>query len=450
MKSNKSFSPNLLDRLYPAKRRQQSAAVGIFLAILAVLYFLLPASQPEALKSDPNVALLDPSQTSNHTDGLLQTFENGSATESARKTVDLTLHRGDTLSGVLIKRGLKPAAANDLVNELQPFYNPTKMRAGDRFRLLLDRDGSGILGLEHSVNGAIVRVVSTESGWIAKRYEIPFVSGTKVIRGNIRGSLFADGVGAGLSPMQINSLVNLFEYDIDFFSDLRRGDDFSVILEEKQYANGQREKGKMLAAEIQAGGSPYQLFYYQGKRQKGSYYDNHGKALMKAFLRAPLNYSRISSPFLMNRSHPIFRTVRAHQAIDYAAPTGTPVVAVGHGRVTFAGTRGGYGQMVEIRHDNGYASRYAHFSKIPKTIRVGKSISRGEVVGYVGQTGHATGPHLHFEMLNKGQKINFLDLKLASADRLSGTELQEFLAMRDKKLALLQGHASPASETPES
>lgn len=171
---------------------------------------------------------------------------------------------------------------------------------------------------------------------------------------------------------------------------------------------------------------------------------------MKAFLRAPLNYSRISSPFRMDRRHPIFRTVRPHQAIDYAAPTGTPVVAVGHGQVTFAGTRGGYGQLVEIRHDNGYVSRYAHFSKIPKGIRAGKPISRGEVVGYVGQTGHATGPHLHFEMLNKGRKIDFLGLKTASSDRLSGAELQEFMALRDRKLALLQGNAAAATQSPHS
>lgn len=118
--------------------------------------------------------------------------------------------------------------------------------------------------------------------------------------------------------------------------------------------------------------------------------------------------------------------------------------------MTFSGTRGGYGQMVEIRHNDGYVSRYAHFSKIPKEIRVGKSISRGEVVGYVGQTGHATGPHLHFEMLKRGRKINFLDLKLASANRLTGSELQEFLAMRDRKLALLRGSVAAASENPHS
>jgi murein DD-endopeptidase MepM/ murein hydrolase activator NlpD len=439
----------LLDRLYPAEQRRRSAAIGVLLAVLATVYFLLPRPAPETL-SDKNVALLGPAQTSNQADLSLAAIEEGSATESSAKTVELTLDRGDTLLGVLMRHGLQATAANDVINKLQSFYNPGKMRAGDRLRLLVDDQGGGIQGLEHSIDGGIVRVLSTEEGWVATRHEIPFVRRTQVIRGNIRGSLFEDGVGAGLSPLQIHKLADLFEYDIDFFSDLRRGDDFSVIFEEKQYANGQREKGKLLAAEIQAGGSPYQLFFYQGQKQKGSYYDKRGEALMKAFLRAPLNYSRISSPYRIDRRHPIFRTVRPHQAIDYAAPTGTPVVAVGHGQVTFAGTRGGYGRMVEIRHDNGYVSRYAHFSKIPKAIRAGKPISRGEVVGYVGQTGHATGPHLHFEMLNKGRKIDFLGLKTAPSDRLSGAELQEFMALRDRQLALLQGNAAAATESPRS
>jgi murein DD-endopeptidase MepM/ murein hydrolase activator NlpD len=448
MKRNMRNSSDLLDRLFPVEQRRRSAAMAVLLGVLATVYFSLPAPAPEPLNDQEDVAVRS-LRASSQPDPLYRTLDEGSATDSSPKIVDLALRRGDTLQGALLRHGLTATAASDLIEQLKSFYDPKKMRPGDTFRLLLDQ-GNGIQGLEHSADGAMVRVLSTENGWIAKRQEIPFVHRSKVVRGNIRGSLFEDGVDAGLSPPQIHELVNLFEYDIDFFSDLRRGDDFSVIFEEKQYANGQREKGRLLAAEIQAGGSPYQIFYYKGKKQKGSYYDNRGEALIKAFLRAPLNYRRISSPFRINRRHPIFRTVRPHQAIDYAAPTGTPVVAIGDGQVTFSGTRGGYGRMVEVRHNDGYVSRYAHFSKIPKEIRVGKSISRGEVVGYVGQTGHATGPHLHFEMLKKGRKINFLDLKLASADRLTGSELQEFLAMRDKKLALLQGTIAAASENPHS
>ena len=449
MKRTKSHFRNLFDRLHPPEKRHRSAASAMLLGALATVYFLLPAPTLESSKDEEPIALVRSSQTGKQPDPLYRPLDEESATEFSPKTFDLTLRRGDTLPGALIRHGLTPASADELAKQLQPFSNLRKLRAGDTFRLLLDHR-NGVQGLEYSADGAIVRVMSTEKGWVATRQEVPFVRRSKVIRGNIRGSLFEDGVDAGLSPPEIHKLVNLFEYDIDFFSDLRRGDDFSVIFEEKQYANGQREKGKLLAAEIHAAGSPYQIFYYQGKKQKGSYYDNRGQALMKAFLRAPLNYRRISSPFRIDRSHPIFRTVRPHQAIDYAAPTGTPVVAVGDGQVTFSGTRGGYGRMVEIRHDDGYVSRYAHFSKIPQGIRVGRPVNRGEVVGYVGQTGHATGPHLHFEMLKKGRKINFLDLKLASAERLTGSDLREFLAMRDRKLALLQGSVAAASENPHS
>lgn len=449
MKRTKSHFRNLFDRLHPPEKRHRSAASAMLLGALATVYFLLPAPTLESSKDEEPIALVRSSQIGKQLDPLYRPLDEESATEFSPKTFDLTLRRGDTLPGALIRHGLTPASADELAKQLQPFSNLRKLRAGDTFRLLLDHR-NGVQGLEYSADGAIVRVMSTEKGWVATRQEVPFVRRSKVIRGNIRGSLFEDGVDAGLSPPEIHKLVNLFEYDIDFFSDLRRGDDFSVIFEEKQYANGQREKGKLLAAEIHAAGSPYQIFYYQGKKQKGSYYDNRGQALMKAFLRAPLNYRRISSPFRIDRSHPIFRTVRPHQAIDYAAPTGTPVVAVGDGQVTFSGTWGGYGRMVEIRHDDGYVSRYAHFSKIPQGIRVGRPVNRGEVVGYVGQTGHATGPHLHFEMLKKGRKINFLDLKLASAERLTGSDLREFLAMRDRKLALLQGSVAAASENPHS
>ncbi|MEX0802142.1 MAG: peptidoglycan DD-metalloendopeptidase family protein [Candidatus Binatia bacterium] len=445
MKRNSSSCWNLLDRLYPVEARRRSAAIGLLLGILAPAYFLLVTPEFEASKTGIDVAVLEQEQANNERLPSAETLEEEEKTEPSPRTVDLTMRRGDTLLGMLMQHGLDSTPANDLVNKLQTFYDPKRVRPGDSFRLLFDAEGNAIQGLEYSVSGAVVRVLSTEQGWVAERVDIPFVRDMKVVRGHIRASLFEDGIDAGLSPAQIHNLANLFEYEIDFFSDIRRGDDFSVLFEKKYYANGEREQGKVLAAEIQAGGSPYQVFYYKGKNAKGSYYDTHGKALMKAFLRAPLSYRRISSPFSINRKHPIFRTVRPHKAIDYAAPTGTPVVTVGSGRVTFVGTRGGYGKMVEIRHDNGYVSRYAHFSKFAKGVRVGKPITQGQVVGYVGQTGHATGPHLHFEMLNKGQKINFLALKNTASERLRGAELQEFLALRDKKLPLLQGNATPGA-----
>ena len=357
------------------------------------------------------------------------------------KTVAVTLRRGDTLLKVLTRHGLEATSAHALIEAVRPFFNPRKMRAGESLQLILDPQSSAVQGLEYILQSVAVRVMSTAEGWSAEKSDIPFVRETKVVRGAIMESLYIDGTEAGLSPLQIMDLANVFEFDIDFFSDFRRGDEFAVAFEELRYANGQRELGKVLAAEIEAGGEPFQAFYYSAEGDKGGYYNADGKALRRAFLRAPLSYQKISSRYSLNRRHPIFRTVRPHRAIDYAAPAGTPVVAIGSGKVHFAGWRGGYGKLVEIRHPNGYVTRYAHFSRIASGVRRGRQVAQGEVIGYVGQTGHATGPHLHFEVLRNGEKINFLSLRIPPGKTLDKKDLEKFLLLRDQRLALLVGES---------
>lgn len=355
------------------------------------------------------------------------------------RRVDVTLRRGDTLLSVLTRFGLDSTAARAMVEAVRPFFKPRKMRAGHDLQLVLDPRDSTVRGLEYVMNNTVVRVMLTPAGWSAERHEIPFVRETRVIRGSVVENLYQNGTEAGLTPLQILDLATIFEYDIDFFSDIQRGDTFSVAFEEIRYADGRRGVGRILAAELAANGKPFRAFYYPGKRGNGSYYDSDGRTVRRAFLRAPLSYRRISSRYSRRRRHPIFRTVRPHRAIDYSAPAGTPVVSIGRGRVRFAGWRGGYGRLVEVRHPNGYVTRYAHFSRIASGIRRGKKVAQGDVVGYVGQTGHATGPHLHFELLRGGRKINFLALRFPRMGRLGRGELARFASLRDERLALLQG-----------
>jgi murein DD-endopeptidase MepM/ murein hydrolase activator NlpD len=160
-----------------------------------------------------------------------------------------------------------------------------------------------------------------------------------------------------------------------------------------------------------------------------------------------LSYARISSPFSGNRTHPIFRQMRQHLAIDYAAPAGTPVVAIGRGRVEFVGWRNGYGNVVDIRHAGDYMSRYAHFSRFAADLRRGESVDPGDVIGYVGQTGHATGPHLHFEFLRGDTKINFLDLRIPKNQQLSGEDLLRFDRLREQQLALLRNNGDRVADS---
>jgi murein DD-endopeptidase MepM/ murein hydrolase activator NlpD len=353
--------------------------------------------------------------------------------------VDVTLRRGDTLLSVLTRFGLTPLSARGIVDKVRPLLNLRALRPGHNVQIVVDPQDRSVQGMEVTLETSLVSVKSTAEGWSAERHEIPFVRESRTIHGTIAGSLYESGIEAGLTPQQILDLARIFEYDIDFFSDFQRGDTFAAVVEQLRYADGRRVGGRILAAQLEPNGETASAFYFVAPDGSGAYYDSEGRALRRSFLRAPLSYVRISSSFSLAREHPIFRTVRPHQAIDYAAPTGTPAVAIGPGRVEFAGWSNGYGNLVEIRHANGYVSRYAHFSRIASGIRKGSHVEGGDVVGYVGQTGNATGPHLHFEFLKDGQKINFLALKIPGTDRLAGGNLQTFTRSRDERLAELHG-----------
>ncbi|MGH7828002.1 MAG: peptidoglycan DD-metalloendopeptidase family protein, partial [Candidatus Binatia bacterium] len=352
--------------------------------------------------------------------------------------VDVTLRRGETLLSLLTKHGLQAPSAHELISKLRPLMNLRRLRAGDNVQLVLDPTDKSVQGMDMVIEGEVVRVTTAEDGWSAERQEIPFVREPNAVHGTIESSFYQSGTAAGLTPQHILNLAQVFEYDIDFFSDFRRGNAFGVLVEEVRYADGRRGASQILAAELEVDDETSSVFHFVTKNGRGSYYDSEGRTLRRAFLRAPLSYGRISSPFSLTRRHPIFRTVRPHRAIDYAAPAGTPVVAIGSGRVAFSGWRSGYGKLVEIRHSKGYSSRYGHFSRIARGIRKGAQVSAGDVIGYVGQTGHATGPHLHFEFLRGGRKINFLSLKIPRVERLTGADLERFVTIRDQRLGLLR------------
>ncbi|MCX7823064.1 MAG: peptidoglycan DD-metalloendopeptidase family protein [Syntrophobacterales bacterium] len=231
----------------------------------------------------------------------------------------------------------------------------------------------------------------------------------KTITGFIDDNLYNCGIKAGLPPYVILDLTEIFSSHIDFTTDLKKGDTFSVLLGRSDQ-NSKTQKWQILAARIELQGEVYEAFLFQTNGQKGAYYDDKGRPMKRAFLRAPLQYRRISSVFTKKRVHPILKIPRAHFGIDYAAPTGTPVSAIGAGKVVFVGRKGGFGNYVEIRHSNVYSSSYGHLSKFAKGLKVGKQVEQGEVIGYVGKTGLATGPHLDFRFYANGCPVNFVAL----------------------------------------
>ena len=246
--------------------------------------------------------------------------------------------------------------------------------------------------------------------------------------GIIHSSLFLDGQNAGLSNNIIMQLANIFAWDIDFALNLREGDQFSVIYE-KLYINNQFiGPGKILAAKFINRGKSITAVRYKNPEGKVSYYTSGGDSMRKAFLRTPIDFARISSHFNLKRRHPVLNRIRAHKGVDYAARTGTPIKSAGDGKITYRGRKGGYGRVVIIQHGQKYSTLYAHMSKYRKGQSKGSRVKQGQVIGYVGKSGLASGPHLHYEFRVNGVHRNPLTVTLPNANPIQKKYKADFLA----------------------
>jgi murein DD-endopeptidase MepM/ murein hydrolase activator NlpD len=237
--------------------------------------------------------------------------------------------------------------------------------------------------------------------------------------------LFEAGVQAGMSDKLTMDLAGIFEWDIDFIQDVREGDEFTVLYEEIWRDGVKLRNGNIIAAEFVNQGKSYRAAKYRDANGRSNYYTPDGHSLRKAFIRAPLNFTRISSNFDPNRRHPILNTIRAHQGVDYAAPVGTPIRAAGDGKVIFRGVQGGYGNVVILQHGGNISTLYGHMSRFANA-RVGTRVAQGEVIGYVGQSGLATGPHLHYEYRVNGVHRNPRTVSLPPADPVPAEFQEDF------------------------
>ena len=252
--------------------------------------------------------------------------------------------------------------------------------------------------------------------------------------GVIDSSLFEAGQRAGLSDNIIMQMAEIFGWDVDFALDIRPGDRFALIYE-KQFKDGEEiGEGPIIAAEFTNRGRRIRTVRYVDPTGHTDYFSEDGRSMRKAFLRTPVNFTRISSRFSLSRRHPLLHKIRAHRGVDYAAPRGTAVKASGDGRVVFAGRKGGYGRTVILQHGSAYTTLYAHLSRFPKGIRPGKRVEQGQIIGYVGSTGLATGPHLHYEFRVRGTHRDPLKVKLPQAAPLAQGYMADF---REKAKPLL-------------
>lgn len=339
---------------------------------------------------------------------------------------------GDTLATLLTRLGIDDDAAASFIKSDRLAHSVLQLKAGKRVQAQTTEDGE-LQWLSASIGdgreNAVKNIVVTRDGDGFKAYEAPAKMEKRVEMhsGEIKSSLFAATDAAQIPDNVATQIVDMFATNIDFASDLRRGDRFNVVYE-TFWQNGEFVRaGRILAGEFANAGATYQSVWFDdpSSRQGGGYYTFDGKSLKKAFLKSPLEFSRISSGFSM-RLHPISGLWKQHKGVDFAAPVGTPIRASGDGVIDFAGVQGGYGNVVVIKHWANYSTAYAHMSRFAGGMRKGSKVSQGEVIGYVGTTGWSTGPHLHYEFRVNNDARDPLSVNIPNAQPLAGAELQRF------------------------
>lgn len=338
----------------------------------------------------------------------------------------------------LEKFGLSAEEAANASVAAQRAFNLRQVRAGNTITVNRSVDGA-LREIDYKIDAdRMLRIIPDEGAFSAQIKEIPSKTEVAAVTGRVDDSLFNAVAEAGETPEVAMRLAQIFGYDLDFYTDPRKGDTFLVIIEKRKYSTGQvAGYGKILAAEYDNGGKKYQALLFHDELGHPGYYNSDGKSLQKMFLRSPLKFGApVTSHFSKARFHPILKTVRPHMGTDYGAPVGTPVQAIGSGRVVFAGRKGGEGNMVEIAHANNFETMYLHLSRM--FVRTGERVEIGKTIGLVGSTGLATGPHLDFRILQRGQYKNFEKLGLPPSDPVNKKNWPEFAAIREAWLPLLK------------
>jgi murein DD-endopeptidase MepM/ murein hydrolase activator NlpD len=366
---------------------------------------------------------------------------------SLGEAIEIIVKRNDTLDQIFRRMELSLA---DLAN----------IRAVDVAREALDRirpgemltvftQGDQIVALERPLSMEQTLKIERDASdnFTASVEEVPLVRHLVAATGKIRSSLFVDGNAAGLHDGVIRQVEHIFRWDVDFMLDLRINDSFTVVYEQMEKDGQIVGDRNVLAAEFINQGTRFRAVRYENAAGEADYYTPEGVSLRKAFLKAPVQFSRISSVFNPNRKHPVLNTIRAHKGVDYAAPSGTKIYAAGAGRVKFVGVKGGFGNLVELSHANGIVTRYGHMSRFAKGLKAGHRVEQGELIGYVGMTGLATGPHLHFEFIDNGVTIDPQKALRRSkpGEPVPAAERARFELMAAPLLARLDAGSEPAA-----
>lgn len=414
-------------------------------AYLAVLADLQPVSDPFAPRHLIAPAPAFPGLTGEPTNSMARRRGGDQGPETipdeefagAEGWQTVTVSQGDNLSIIFERLGL---SGNDLDRILGLGGDTATLKALRPRDNLHFRISDGTLSeMVHEIDLArTLHVRNNDGAFSAETVREDLQSRAVSASGRITSSLFEAGQDAGLSDAAIMNLAEIFGFDIDLVLDIREGDRFTVVYEEI-FKDGKKVKdGNILAAEFVNQGKAYRAVRYVGRDGVAEYFRPDGQSLRRAFIRTPLAFTRISSRFSLARKHPVLNRIRAHKGVDYAAPSGTPVKATGNAKVKYAGWQGGYGRVVILDHPGGYTTVYGHLARFANGVKAGRGVRIGEIIGYVGQSGLATGPHLHYEFRINGVHRDPLTAKLPKAVPIAHERLADFKAQTHQAVALLE------------
>jgi murein DD-endopeptidase MepM/ murein hydrolase activator NlpD len=342
-------------------------------------------------------------------------------------SIQLRVQSGDTLDRLFRKHKLDLGDLATIVRLPDAGKYLKLLRPGDELRI--EHDGGKLVKLYRELDLTNALLVSrSESGYSAEVVARPIEVQKRLAYGRIETSLFESAAAAGMSDKLIMNLAGIFAWDVDFVLDIRKGDDYYILYEEIYQDGKFVTSGEIVAAEFNNKGRTFQAVRYVDKDGRADYFTPDGRSVRKAFIRAPVDFTRISSSFNPQRRHPILNTIRAHRGVDYAAPGGTPIKAAGDGKIIHRGRHGGYGNAVIIQHGGNITTLYAHMSKFAASKKLNGRVRQGDIIGYVGATGLATAPHLHYEYRLNGVHRNPRTVPLPQADPIKEEYKADFLA----------------------
>jgi murein DD-endopeptidase MepM/ murein hydrolase activator NlpD len=359
--------------------------------------------------------------------------------------------RGETLGLLLQRAGASGKEASEAVEGVTQIYNPRSLRPGQEVVVYVQNTGveERINGFSfRSSPGAAITVARThQNEFRAREVVMPVTFEIAHIATAIESSLYESAIAGGATDREVSELADIFAYDIDFQRDIFPGDPFEMVFERFHDDEGRTVRtGDLLFVSLDARGK--QKAYYRfkaGGDKNPDWYGPDGKSARKFLMKTPINGARLSSGFGMRR-HPILGYSKLHKGTDFAAPSGTPIMAAGDGTLAKVGVMGGYGNYVRIKHSDGYETAYAHMSRFARGIRSGGRVSQGQIIGYVGSTGRSTGPHLHYEVIYRGQQMNPMSLRVPTGRNLSGKDLEAFKARRAEIDAMRDNNAKDAAQ----